>query len=643
MNQLEKLLQDQFKLTKFRDGQEKVINSLLKNESALALFPTGGGKSLCFQLPAVMFDCLTLVISPLIALMKDQVESLRALGVSARRLDSTLSYNEVLKVYDEIREKKLKLLYISPERLSNESFLTRINKIKISLLVVDEAHCISGWGHNFRPEYLKIAKIAKKYSMHPILALTATSTPEVSKDILNAFTINETNFIKRSFLRNNLSLFVTPTTEDGKLNLLCNKLSKSHYFPCIIYVTLQRTAEDVSNYLVSKGFRASYYHAGLKDDVRSKIQDQFMHDQLDIIVATIAFGMGIDKSNIRSVFHFNLPKSLENYQQEVGRAGRDGQPSHCELLGTPSDIVVLQNFIYADTPEPNSIKFLVDFIFKHENFLDVSFYELSRLYDLKTVVLETLFTYLELEDVIEPVSTYYFEYDILLTKPVNEIISKHTPERQKFLHSLFNFGKQGTKWLKLNIEQCSSKTNEPQDKIVKALQWLEGQKEIQLKPSGLKNRFRIFPKIHSINKNQLIKKLQKLFYDREKMELSRINNVVNFINHSHCLTQYLLQYFGESQSQRCGHCSSCHSESKTNILKDTHFHHSQNSTIVNFNQQIMDLIKALKLQNLSSIQIARFLCGQSSPSLIKLKLTKHRHFGTLQSYSFNDILALIEN
>ncbi len=556
-SQVESTLKNIFKLNQFREGQELVIKALLNGESALAIFPTGGGKSLCFQLPAVLMEGVTIVVSPLIALMKDQVESLRSLGVSARRLDSSLQYDEVQTVYTELRSGKLKLLYISPERLSNESFLNRLKNFKVALLVVDEAHCISGWGHNFRPEYLKIAMLVKKMNLRPVLALTATATPEVAEDILKAFEIKESNFVKRSFHRPNLNLFVTPALESQKLELLEKKLKSTNQFPGIVYVTLQRTAEEVAEFLLEKGFKAAFYHAGMKDELRSKIQDQFMQGSLDIIVATIAFGMGIDKSNIRSVFHFNLPKSIENYQQEIGRAGRDGQPSHCEVLATQNDVSVLQNFIYADSPEQNSIKNVVDFVFKQNELIDVSFHELSHRYDLKPVILETLFTYLELEGILEPVSVFYNEFDVQFLKSRDEIIQKHTPERQTFLNKLFSSGSLGTKWLKLNVDQSTTEIKEPREKIVKALYWLEEQKEILIKPRGLKNRFRLLPKKLLVNQGQTTTKLQKLFKEREKMELKRIDKVVDFMGHTQCLTRFLLKYFGENINKNCGHCASC--------------------------------------------------------------------------------------
>jgi ATP-dependent DNA helicase RecQ len=299
--------------------------SVLAGRSALAIFPTGGGKSLCYQLPALLMEGLTLVISPLIALMKDQVEALRARGIAAARLDSTLTLEESTAVLESMRSGTLKLLYIAPERLMSESFMERLSRTKISLLAIDESHCISEWGHNFRPEYLRLADVARKLKLHPVLALTATATPAVAKDIAKAFRIKPEDCTQTPFHRPNLAIHITPTSHRERLALLTERLTSERRFPAIVYVTQQQTSEMVATHLGKQGLNSAAYHAGLNPDHRADVQERFMRGEIDVITATIAFGMGIDKADIRAVYHYNLPKSLENYQQEIGRAGRDGQ------------------------------------------------------------------------------------------------------------------------------------------------------------------------------------------------------------------------------------------------------------------------------------------------------------------------------
>ncbi len=252
-SELRTALKQYFGHDAFREGQEQVIEALLAGRSSLAVFPTGGGKSLCYQLPALLMDGLTLVISPLIALMKDQVEALRAKNIPAARLDSTLSGDEVGQVLGDMRSGRLKLLYIAPERLMSESFMERLSRVKISLLAIDESHCISEWGHNFRPEYLRLAEVARKLQLHPVLALTATATPGVAEDIRRTFRIAPEDHIQTTFLRRNLAIQITPAPVKQRLALLTQKLQEERHFPAIVYVTLQQTAEEVATYLAKPG------------------------------------------------------------------------------------------------------------------------------------------------------------------------------------------------------------------------------------------------------------------------------------------------------------------------------------------------------------------------------------------------------
>ena len=330
------LLQKHFGFSEFRPGQEVVIDALHAHKAALAVFPTGGGKSLCYQLPALRYDGLTLVVSPLIALMKDQIDFLVRHEIAAARLDSTLTGEEVRDVTARLENGTLKLLYVAPERFNNERFLGMLTRTKIALFAVDEAHCISEWGHNFRPDYLKLAEAAKRVEAERVLALTATATPAVVKDIEAAFGIPKEGAIVTGFYRPNLNLSITPVSADDRdALLLLKRLHKRPPGPTIVYVTLQKTAERVAALLAADGFPAEAYHAGLDDAVRAGVQDRWMASDQGIVVATIAFGMGIDKSAVRYVYHYNLPKSLESYSQEIGRAGRDGLKSTVELLACP--------------------------------------------------------------------------------------------------------------------------------------------------------------------------------------------------------------------------------------------------------------------------------------------------------------------
>ncbi|TXT38651.1 MAG: ATP-dependent DNA helicase RecQ [Comamonadaceae bacterium] len=348
-------LQRVFGYPQFRPGQETVMSAVLAGRSAVAIFPTGAGKSLCYQLPALLLPHLTLVVSPLLALMQDQLIAMQRLGIAAERIDSTQSREQTQAVMAQARSGALKILMISVERLNNERFRNFIAQVPISLLVVDEAHCISEWGHNFRPDYLKLPRYQQQLAIPQTLLLTATATPPVVTDMQAKFGIATPDVVCTGFYRPNLNLTVEPVSSQHKLPRLLAWLAQRPQQPSIVYVTLQHTAEQVAEHLSRYGVAAQAYHAGLGNEQRVAIQQQFMEGQVNCVVATIAFGMGIDKSNIRNVVHFDLPKSIEGYSQEIGRAGRDGLPSDCLVLANRDSLQVLENFVYGDTPEPAGI------------------------------------------------------------------------------------------------------------------------------------------------------------------------------------------------------------------------------------------------------------------------------------------------
>lgn len=636
MSALTDLLRSTFGFAEFRDGQAAVVDRLLAGKSVLAIFPTGGGKSLCYQLPALVLDGLTVVISPLIALMKDQLDFLKSRGVPAARLDSSLSAADARQVYADLRAGTLKLLYVSPERLSNERFLQTLRSLRIALLAVDEAHCISEWGHNFRPDYLKLANLATELKVGRVLGLTATAPPAVAADIARAFGVAPDDVVRTGFYRPNLTLRLTPCRPGEADDLLVNRLAERPPGATIVYVTLQRTAEYVAKMLADRGVLAKPYHAGLVAELRHTIQDWFMAAPHAVVVATIAFGMGIDKANIRYVYHFNLPKSLENYAQEVGRSGRDGRPSTCEVFVCPQDRIALENFVYGDTPTPEAVRaFVADVLGRGATF-DVSAYDLSGGHDIRPLVVETLLTYLELAGVIQSTGPFYTEYKFQAHRPSAEILKDFDPTRAEFLKRVFSHARKAKLWLYLDVAAAAEAIGEKRERIVAALNYLEEKGDLTLQVAGVRQGYRVMNRPKDVD--ALAKQLHSRFADRERRDIERLDAVLQLADHAGCRTRRLATYFGDPPGQDCGHCDWCLGERPGRLPE---------IECPPFGRAERDLVRSLKAEGHAALaaprQLARFLCGLGSPATSKAKLTRtDNRFGLLADVPFRDVLDFIE-
>lgn len=338
------VLKKYFGYNDFRETQGNVIDSILNERDTVAIMPTGAGKSICYQVPALIMDGMTIVISPLISLMKDQVDTLKTLGVEAAYINSSLSNHEMNEMLANARLGMYKLIYVAPERLESESFCNLLSDLHISMVAVDEAHCVSQWGHDFRPSYRRVSTFINKLPRRPIVAaFTATATDIVRKDMLDLLTLVNPKVFVTGFDRKNLSF--TVIKGENKESFIFDYLKSASGKVGIIYASTRRETESLYKKLSDKGYKAGAYHAGMSDEERKKVQEDFSFDNIDLIVATNAFGMGIDKSNVRFVIHYNIPKNMEAYYQEAGRAGRDGEDSECILLFSPKDIQTQKYFI----------------------------------------------------------------------------------------------------------------------------------------------------------------------------------------------------------------------------------------------------------------------------------------------------------
>ncbi|MFT5812587.1 MAG: ATP-dependent DNA helicase RecQ [Psychroserpens sp.] len=639
---LQQSLKTTFGFDDFRVGQEQTITQLLNGDSSLAIFPTGAGKSLCYQLAAINLPHLTLVVSPLLALMKDQLAFLHTKGIAAASIDSTLSFEESQLITRDVRSGKIKILMVSVERFKNERFRQFIESIAISMLVVDEAHCISEWGHNFRPDYLKLPRYRLELNIPLVLLLTATATKHVKLDMANKFAISQEHIVQTGFYRSNLDLSVLPVAEIAKNQTLVDLIH--HHEGCgIIYVTLQQSAEKVADFLQQQGIAAKAYHAGFKDNVRKQIQQDFMQGKTPIIVATIAFGMGIDKSNIRFVIHYDLPKSIENYSQEIGRAGRDKTDAACFTLANLDGIHTVENFVYADTPERASIDYVLQNIRSEvqNGQWELQVLSLSNASNIKQLPLKTLLVQLELLGVIDAKFSYFADFKFKFVTPKEQIISAFNAERNEFLAQVFSSAKMKKIWGEPDFELMHTRYNAPRKRIVSALEYLANQQHIILETKKATEVFSV--NTAAFEDSTLVDTLAHYFLEKEQSEIERISKLVAFFQSDSCLTQQLSHYFDDQRApKKCGHCSVCRGQ--VAILPYSSHHQTVNSeTIALAISQLQQHFSALKTNatqladRLSIDTICRFLSGMSVPLFTRAKVRQLSYFGVCQYMRYSEI------
>ncbi|CAK4034757.1 ATP-dependent DNA helicase [Lecanosticta acicola] len=646
-----RVLRERFGMEAFRLKQEAAIARLLDGKSSVVVFPTGGGKSLCYQVPALCFKELdklsgirqttaepgiTLVVSPLIALMKDQVDALQRRGIAAAVMDSTKTKEQYLQTMTMMRNGELDILYCAPERLNNEGFVSSMANVKggVRLLAVDEAHCISEWGHAFRPDYLKVARFAKEIGAERVVCLTATATPQVAQDVCKAFDIPETGLFRTSTYRPNLRLQAQAYQTKAESYPKLRAFLKAHPGPTIIYVTLQQQAEELAQRLINLNFNAAYFHAGMKNEDKVLVQERFMASDDGIVVATIAFGMGIDKADIRNIVHYDIPRSLEGYSQEIGRAGRDGKESHCMLYLCAEDFHLRESFARGDLPSKKSVSELLRSIFSlhptpaPESALEVSFYHLSKEHDIKLTTLGNIFCALELRfGLIRAKTPKYGKYS---WKLLGNIKWDSSPAGTA-VNGCASCGK--TVWT-VDVDVAAQQGGVSRGDIVTKLNAWNDQGLIDLTASNVFNVFRVQKQwpLPAKEQDDILNALYKDLEVREMQAMERMKEVMDLITDEACLSRSLAQHFGDrlpDDASECGHCTWC--ETRTAVEKVEPRKREWNSGAFS------KILEAVPDRD-DARYLARIAFGISSPRVTAAKLSKSAVLGSMEDQDFMTLL-----
>lgn len=614
-----------------RSGQAEVVERVIAGVNSLAVLPTGGGKSLCYQLPALVLDGLTVVVSPLIALMRDQVLALVEKGISAVRMDSSVDDEARERIFEQITKGEVKLLYLSPERLADPGMIKLLKGVSISLVAIDEAHCISEWGHSFRPSYIRLPRLVKSLKPHCILALTATASTKTAQNIRKAFSILKSDHIQGSFYRENLSYAITACAADEKKDRLLEIVRDERKVPAIVYGTKRGDVEMLAAFLKDSGVNARAYHAGMPADARAEVQDGFVSHRFDVICATIAFGMGVDMPDVRSVVHYHPPKSPEGWVQESGRAGRDGEPSHCELLLNGNDRFMLEGMVQARKPSRDALRAVLQNIFSQGERAIISRYNLSTLNDVATELLDILIVRLETAGWVKQDGASWMWCHLVPLRwddAARQRLLSGFPKKQQEMFAEMLATRKRTNLLDL-AEGSVLKMN----KIVSQLRELEAGGEVKLKMSHSLMHLKI--KKDPENLSELVEEMLGVFRQHSDYDLGRIHEVFKIAVSRKCMAVSLAGYFGEKLASPCGHCVSCRKVPRPRKLP---IEPVVEVTLEEVNQ--IQVMVAEKRPALSSPErVARFLCGIYSPAMMRYRLYSHESWGMLERLPYDDVLA----
>lgn len=577
------ILQKYWKHDHFRSLQDEIIAAVIDGKDTFALLPTGGGKSICYQVPAMMKDGLCLVISPLVALMKDQVANLQKRGIKAIALTGGIQSDEMIDLLDNCLYGNYKFLYVSPERLQSDWIMERIKNLPINLVAVDEAHCISQWGHDFRPAYLKISSLKTSLPKVPFIALTASATKTVQENIILELKLDQPAIFQKSFARENIAYIVIET--EDKLHKISQILKKNPQ-PSIIYVRNRKSCTTISSQLQALGFKSTYYHGGLHAREKDKNMQLWMEEQVQVIVATNAFGMGIDKANVKTVIHIQLPDNLENYYQEAGRAGRNEEKAFAVLLTGPSDTIQAENQFIAVLPDTD---FLKKMYIKLCNYFRIAYGEginetyafnlnhFCTQYQFPVLKTYNAMQFLDRQGIISLSQEFSEKVMIQFIIPSKEIIrymSLNPQDEPVILAIVRNYAGIYETPTALNLSMIAKKANSNENAIMQLLNKL---KEKQIIEYIAKNNDATLVFNEVREDERTINRVSKYLENQNTLKKQHLKSVLNYVNDkTNCKSRIILSYFGETESTDCGICSYCISKKRpkastitvaTNILE----------------------------------------------------------------------------